>query len=69
MPGEIGMRQRLAFIAIKQHDVASRSLLLAQLQTQANPIDLAGNLASFQGVPRAPATELFFATPLTVASG
>jgi hypothetical protein len=68
-PGEVGMRQRLAFIAIKQNDVAGRGLLLAQLQTQAYPIDLAGNLPPFQRVPRPPVTELFFAAPWTVASG
>jgi hypothetical protein len=68
-PGEVGMRQRLAFIAIKQNDVAGRGLLLAQLQTQAYPIDLAGNLPPLQRVPRPPVTELFFATPWTTASG
>jgi hypothetical protein len=31
--GEVGMRQRLALIAIKQNDVAGSGLLLAQLQT------------------------------------
>jgi hypothetical protein len=63
------MRQRLALIAIEKHDVADCGLLLAQLQTQANPIDLAGNLPPFQRVPRPPVTELFFAAPWTVASG
>ena len=67
--GAIRMRQRLALIAIKQNDVAGGGLLLAQLQTQANPIHLAGNLPPFQGVPRPPATALFFAAPGTVASG
>jgi hypothetical protein len=66
---EVGVRQRLALIAIEKHDVAGFCLLLAQLQTQAYPIDLAGNLPPFQGVPRPPVTELFFATPWTVASG
>jgi hypothetical protein len=63
------MRQRLTLIAIEKHDVAGFGLLLAQLQTQAYPIDLAGNLPSFQRVPRPPGTGLFFATPWTVASG
>ena len=67
--GEIGVRQRLALIAIKQNDVAGLGLLFAQLQAQAYPIDLAGNLPPFQRVPRPPVTELFFATPWTVASG
>jgi hypothetical protein len=63
------MRQRLALIAIKQNDVAGFGLLLAQLQTQAYAIDLAGNLAPFQCVSRPPVTELFFVTPWPVASG
>jgi hypothetical protein len=63
------MRQRLALIAIEKHGIASFGLLLAQLQTQAYPIDLTGNLPPFQSVPRPPVTELFFATPWTVASG
>jgi hypothetical protein len=67
--GEIGMRQRLALSAIKKHNVAGCGLLFALLQTQANPIDLAGNLPSFRRVPRPRVTELFFATPWTVASG
>src|SRR5277367_6556949 len=62
--GEVGMRQRLALIAIKQNDVAGCGLLFAQLQTQANPIDLAGNLPPFQRVPRPPVTELFFRNAL-----
>src|SRR5277367_466270 len=62
--GKIGMRQRLALIAIKQNDVTGCGLLLAQLQTQANPIDLAGNLPPFQRVPRPPVAELFFRNAL-----
>ena len=62
------MRQRLALIAIEKNDIARFGLLLAQLQTQADPIDFAGNLPPFQRVPRSPVTELFFATPWTVAS-
>src|ERR1700683_4240454 len=38
--GEIGMGQRLALIAIEQHDVAGFGLALAQLPTQAHPLDL-----------------------------
>jgi hypothetical protein len=42
---------------------------LTQLQTQADPFDLAGGLSSLQRVPRPSPTELFFATPWTTASG
>ena len=62
--GKIGMRQRLALVAIKQNDVAGRGLLFAQLQAQADPFDLAGNLAPLQRVPRPPPTELFFRNAL-----
>jgi hypothetical protein len=44
------MRRRLALIAIKKNDVARCGPPLAQLQTQAYPIDLAGNLPPFQRV-------------------
>jgi hypothetical protein len=67
--GEIGMRQRLALVAIEQDDVAGCGLLFAQLQAQPDPFDLAGGLASLQRVSRPPPTELFFATPWTVANG
>ena len=40
------MRQRLALVAIEQNNVARFGLLLAQLQTQADPFDLVGDLAS-----------------------
>ncbi len=63
------MRQRLALIAIKQNDAASFGLLLAQLQAQADPLDLGGDLALFQRVTRSPPTELFFAALWTVGSG
>ena len=63
------MRQRLALIAVEQHDVAGFGLTLAQLQAQADPIHLAGGLASLQRVPGPPPTELFFATPWTIATG
>lgn len=38
------MRQRLALVAVKQHNVASFGLLLAQLQAQAHTFDLDRNL-------------------------
>jgi hypothetical protein len=63
------MRQRLALVAIEQNNVARFGLLLAQLQTQADPFDLVGDLASLQGVPRSPPTELFFAAPWTAVIG
>ena len=62
--GEIGMRQRLAFIAVEQNDVAGLGLAFAQLQAQADPIHLAGGLASLQRVPGPPPTELFFRNAL-----
>src|SRR5512145_521104 len=58
--GQIGMRQRLAFVAEQQHDVASFRLGLEQLEPQADPLDLAGVLAAFQRVPGPPPPELFF---------
>jgi hypothetical protein len=62
--GEVGMRQRLALIAIEQNDVAGFGLLLAQLQAQADPLDLGGDLAPFQGVSRPPPAELFLRSAL-----
>lgn len=63
------MRQRLTLIAMEKHDAAGFGLLLAQVQTKTYSTDLAGNLPSFQRVPRRPVTEFFFATPWTAASG
>src|SRR5271167_3755860 len=62
--GEIGMRQRLALVAVEQNDVARLGLLLAQLQTQAGSFDLGGDLASLQRVPRPAPAELFFRSAL-----
>jgi len=62
--GEIGMRQRLALVAIEKNNVPGFGLLFAQLQAQADPFDLAGDLASLQRVPRSPPTELFFRNAL-----
>ena len=62
--GEIGMGQRLALVAVEQNNVAGFGLLLAQLQTQADPFDLPGDLAPLEGVPRPPPAELFFRSAL-----
>src|ERR1700730_1358803 len=64
LPREIGMRQRLAFVAVEKNDVASSGLTLAQLQAKADPIHLAGGLSSLQRVPGPPPTELFFRNAL-----
>src|SRR6202011_3544474 len=62
--GEVWMCQRPALIAIEQNDVASFGLLLAQLQAQADPLDLGGDLAPFQRVSRPPPAELFLRSAL-----
>ena len=49
---EIGMRQRLALVGEQENDIAGRGLRLAQLQPQADTIDLVGDLPAFQRVPR-----------------
>jgi hypothetical protein len=54
------MRQRLALVAIQQHNVTGLGLLLAQVQTQSDPFDLGRRLAALQRVPRPPPAELFF---------
>ncbi len=63
-PGEIGMRQRLAFVAVEQNDVAGLGLRLAQLEAKSHALDLGGNLAAFQRVPRPPPAEVFFRSAL-----
>jgi hypothetical protein len=40
------MRQRLALIAVEENDVAGFRLLFSQLQAQADPFDLGGDLAA-----------------------
>ena len=62
--GEIGMGQRLALVAVEKNDVAGFGLTLAQMQAQADPIDLAGGLTSLQRVPGPPPAELFFRNAL-----
>ena len=61
--GEIGMRQRLALIAVEQNDVAGFGLLPAQVQTQTDAFDLGGNLTALQRVPWTPPTTFFCAGP------
>src|SRR3974390_2468538 len=58
--GEIGMGQRLALVAVEKDNVAGFGLAFAQLQAQADPLHLAGDLASLQRVPRPPPAEVFF---------
>ena len=53
-PRQIEVRQGLTLVAIKQDDVAGLGLGLAQLKAQAHARDLAGDLATFQAVPRPP---------------
>jgi hypothetical protein len=54
------MRQCLALIAVEQNNVAGRGLLFAKMQTQTDPFDFGGDLASLQRMPWAPPAELFF---------
>ena len=58
------MRQRLALVAVEKNDVASFGLLFAQMQAQADPLDLGGDLTPLQRVPGPPPTELFFRNAL-----
>ena len=67
--GEIGMRQRLALIAVEKNNVSGLGLLLAQFEAQAYPFHLAFRLASLQSVPGPSPAKVFFATPSTVANG
>jgi hypothetical protein len=63
--GEIGMGERLRFVAEQQGDVASRSLLLQQAQAQATALDRIGILPALQRVARpAPGKAPFFSTAL-----
>ncbi len=50
--GQIGMGQRLTFVAEEPNDVAGFVLPFEKLQTQADPLDLLSDLSSFQRVPR-----------------
>jgi len=62
--GEIGVGQRLALVAVEKDNVAGFGLLFAKLKAQADPIDLIGDLASLQRVPRPPPAEVFFRNAL-----
>src|SRR5271166_5895346 len=66
---QIGVRQRLAFVAVEQHDIASLGLGLAQLEPQANALDLSGDLAPLQRVPWPPPPEVFFRSALESCDG
>jgi hypothetical protein len=68
-PREIGMRQRLTPVVVRQNDVTGFGVAFTQVQTKADPIHLAGCLPSLQDVPGLPPTELFFATPWKTATG
>jgi hypothetical protein len=63
------VRQRLAFVAIKQDNVAGFGLLFAQLQAQPDAFGLGRVLTAIQRVPGPPPAELFFALLSTVANG
>ena len=58
--GEIGMGQRLALVAMEKDNVARFGLLFADLEAEADPLDLAGVLTSLQRVPGPPPAEVFF---------
>jgi hypothetical protein len=62
------MGQCFALVAIKEDDIAAFSLGLAQLEPEANTLDLACDLTAFQRVPGPPPSELFFAAPWTAAT-
>ena len=54
------MAECLAFIAVEEDDVASLGLGLAQLEPQANALDLGGDLPTPSVVPRPPSAKVFF---------
>ena len=62
--GEIGMRQRLALVTVEQNNVAGLGLLLAQLQTQADPFDLGRRPVVPSACAAAAASGTFFAQGL-----
>ncbi len=66
---QIRMRQRLALVAVKQHDVASLGLGLAQLKPEPNALDLVGDLPPLQRVPWPPPPEVFFRSALESCDG
>jgi len=67
--GKIGMRQRLALVAIEKDDTAHLGLTLSQVRTQSDPIGLAGGLTAFRRVPGPPPAEPSFAAPWITANG
>ena len=63
--GEIGIRQRLALIAVEKNNVARFGLLFAQLQAQARTFHLfAFRLTALQRVPAPPYSGTFFSQGL-----
>ena len=58
------MRQRLAFVAVKENDVAGLGLSLSQLEAQSHTLDFGGNLTTLQRVAGPPPAEVFFRNAL-----
>src|SRR5262249_33953187 len=57
---QIGMGERFAFIAEQQNNVARLGLSFAELEPQADTLDLGGGLPTLQRVPRPSPAEVFF---------
>ena len=68
-PRQIRVRRGLTLVAIKQDDVAGLGLGLARLKAQAHARDLAGDLATFQAVPRPPPVSAASSDSATCRSG
>ena len=66
---QIGMRQRLALVAVKQHDVTGLCLGLAQLKPEPNALDLSRDLPPLQRVPWPPPPEVFFRSAFESCDG
>src|SRR5271166_2174679 len=66
---QIGMRQRLALVAIEENDIAGLCLGLAQLKPEPNALDLSRDLPPLQRVPWPPPPEVFFRSALESCDG
>ena len=66
---QIGMRQRLALVAIEENDIAGLGLGLAQLEPEPNALDLSRDLPPLQRVPWPPPPEVFFRSALESCDG